>query len=76
MEQLWLLLLHILCVPCGVHQSKSIDTIEYNLEQLDDLSVDELEVLKETTDSLIEHIEKIKLSRAVEDKAGNRKRDT
>lgn len=35
-----------------------IDTIEYNLEQLDDLSVDELEVLKETTDSLIEHIEK------------------
>jgi len=53
-----------------------IDTIEYNLEQLDDLSVDELEVLKETTDSLIEHIEKIKISQAVEDKAGNRKRDT
>jgi len=53
-----------------------IDTIEYNLEQLDDLSVDELEVLKETTDSLIEHIEKIKISRAVEDKASNRKRDT
>ena len=53
-----------------------IDTIEYNLEQLDDLSVDELEVLKETTDSLIDHIEKIKISRAVEDKAGNRKRDT
>ena len=53
-----------------------IDTIEYNLEQLDDLSVDELEVLKETTDSLIEHIEKIKISQAAEDKASNRKRDT
>ena len=45
----------------------------YNLEQLDDLSVDELEVLKETTDSLIEHIKKIKISQAVVDKAGIRK---
>lgn len=53
-----------------------IDIIEYNLEQLDDLSVDELEVLKETTDSLIEYIEKIKIFQAVEDKASNRKRDT
>jgi voltage-gated potassium channel len=52
-----------------------IDTIEYNLEQLDDLSVDELEVLKETTDSLIEHIERLKIAQAVEDKASNRKRD-
>jgi len=38
-----------------------IDTIEFNLEQLDDLSVEELEVLKETTDSLIEHMERVKL---------------
>ena len=37
-----------------------IDTIEYNLEQLDDLSVDELELLKETTDSLIGHVERLK----------------
>jgi len=37
-----------------------IDTIEYNLEQLDDLSIDELELLKETTDSLIEHVERLK----------------
>jgi voltage-gated potassium channel len=37
-----------------------IDTIEYNLEQLDDLSVEELELLKETTDSLIEHMERLK----------------
>lgn len=40
-----------------------IDTIEYNLEQLDDLSVEELELLKETTDGLIEHVEKIKALR-------------
>jgi voltage-gated potassium channel len=37
-----------------------IDTIEYNLEQLNDLSIEELEVLKETTDSLIEHMEKLR----------------
>jgi voltage-gated potassium channel len=37
-----------------------IDTIEYNLEQLDDLSMEELELLKETTDSLIEHVEHLK----------------
>ena len=37
-----------------------IDTIEYNLEQLDDLPIEELELLKETTDSLIEHIERLK----------------
>ena len=37
-----------------------IDTIEYNLEQLDDLTVDELELLKETTDSLIEHVERLR----------------
>ena len=37
-----------------------IDTIEYNLEQLDDLSIEELELLKETTDSLILHVERLK----------------
>jgi voltage-gated potassium channel len=37
-----------------------VDTIEYNLEQLDDLSIEELELLKETTDSLIEHVEHLK----------------
>lgn len=45
-----------------------VDTIEYNLEQLDDLSVEELEVLKETTDSLIEHMERVKLKRAAKSK--------
>lgn len=37
-----------------------IDTIEYNLEQLEDLSIEELELLKETTDALIEHMEQLK----------------
>ncbi|WP_018954457.1 potassium channel family protein [Thioalkalivibrio sulfidiphilus] len=41
-----------------------IDTIEYNLERLDDLSVEELELLKETTDGLIEHMEQIKARQA------------
>ncbi len=40
-----------------------IETIEYNLEQLDDLSIEELELLKETTDSLIEHVEHLKAIR-------------
>ena len=42
-----------------------IDTIEYNLERLDDLSVEELEVLKETTDTLIEHMERVQLKRTM-----------
>ncbi len=37
-----------------------IDTIEYNLEQLDDLSVEELDLLKNTIDMLIVHVEHIK----------------
>ncbi len=37
-----------------------IDTIEYNLEQLDDLSIDELDLLKKTTDALIDHMERLK----------------
>ncbi|MCU7801530.1 MAG: two pore domain potassium channel family protein [gamma proteobacterium symbiont of Lucinoma myriamae] len=43
-----------------------IDTIEYNLEQLDDLSIEELELLKETTDVLIEHVECLKASKEEE----------
>lgn len=34
-----------------------IDIIEYNLEQLDELSVEELDLLKETVDGLIIHME-------------------
>lgn len=48
-----------------------IDTIEYNLEQLDDLSIEELELLKETTDSLIEHVERLKAAKGQEKLACN-----
>jgi voltage-gated potassium channel len=37
-----------------------IDTIEYNLEQLDDLTLDEIDLLKDTVDALIGHVEKLK----------------
>ena len=37
-----------------------IDTIEYNLEQLDDLTVEELDLLKNTVDNLIGHVEELK----------------
>jgi voltage-gated potassium channel len=37
-----------------------IDTIEYNLEQLDDLTLEELDLLKETVDTLITHVERLK----------------
>lgn len=37
-----------------------IDTIEDNLEHIEDLSIEELELLRETADGLIEHMEKIK----------------
>jgi voltage-gated potassium channel len=37
-----------------------IDTIEYNLEQLNDLDLDELDLLKETVDTLIVHVEHLK----------------
>ena len=35
-----------------------VDTIEYNLEQLEDLSPGELNLLRETTNTLIDHIKK------------------
>lgn len=37
-----------------------VETIEYNLEQLDQLSIEELDLLKETTDALILHMEHLK----------------
>lgn len=40
---------------------KIIDVIEYNLEQLHDLDREELDLLKDTVDTLIEHVERIKL---------------
>jgi len=46
--------------PMQRPHKKIIDTIEYNLEQLDDLTVDELDLLKETVDTLICHVERLK----------------
>ncbi|MFO7604194.1 MAG: two pore domain potassium channel family protein [Gammaproteobacteria bacterium] len=46
--------------PMQRPHNKIIDTIEYNLEQMNDLSVDELDLLKETVDTLIVHVERLK----------------
>ena len=46
--------------PMQRPHKKIIDTIEYNLEQLNDLSVDELDLLKDTVDTLIVHVEHLK----------------
>lgn len=37
-----------------------VETIEFNLEHLDELSIEELDLLKSTTDTLIEHMERVK----------------
>jgi voltage-gated potassium channel len=52
--------------PLQRPSKRIIDTIEYNLEQLDDLTVEELELLRSTTDSLIEHVERLKSKTTVE----------
>jgi len=49
-----------------------IDTIEYNLERLTDLSLEELELLKETVDTLIEHMERSKEAQEKRDAAANK----
>ena len=41
-----------------------IDTIEYNLERLDELTIEELDLLRKTTDTLIGHMEGLKELRA------------
>lgn len=46
--------------PMQRPHKKIIDTVEYNLEQLEDLSLDELDLLKETIDTLIVHVERLK----------------
>jgi len=40
-----------------------IETIEYNLERIDELSIAELDLLKNTTDALLVHMERLKKSR-------------
>ena len=46
--------------PMQRPHKKIIETIEYNLEQMNDLTVDELDLLKDTVDALIEHMEELK----------------
>lgn len=50
--------------PMQRPHKKIIDTIEYNLEQLNDLTLDELDLLKETVDTLIAHVERLKKKQA------------
>jgi voltage-gated potassium channel len=38
-------------------ERRLIETIEYNLEQIDNLTLEELDLLKETVQSFIEHVE-------------------
>jgi voltage-gated potassium channel len=45
--------------PMQRPHKRIIDTIEYNLEQMDDLTIDELDLLKETVDALIIHVERL-----------------
>ena len=40
-----------------------VESIEYSLEELDELSIEELDLLKENVDNLIEHMEEIKSRR-------------
>ncbi|MDR9435308.1 MAG: potassium channel family protein [Thiohalophilus sp.] len=46
--------------PMQRPHKKIIETIEYNLEQLDNLEIEELDLLRNTVDSLIEHVEQLK----------------
>ena len=46
--------------PLQRPHKKIIETIEYNLEQLNDLSIEELDLLKATVDTLIVHVENLK----------------
>lgn len=50
--------------PMQRPHKKIIDTIEFNLEQLDDLTLDELDLLRETVDTLIVHVERLKERRS------------
>lgn len=51
--------------PMQRPHKKIIDTIEYNLEQMNDLTIEELDLLKETTDTLIAHVEHLKKKQTV-----------
>jgi voltage-gated potassium channel len=45
--------------PVQRPMDRLVESIEYSLEELDQLSVEELDLLKESVDNLIEHMEEI-----------------
>lgn len=51
--------------PMQRPHKKIIETIEYNLEQMESLTIEELDLLRETVDTLIVHVEQIKAKRSV-----------
>lgn len=59
--------------PMQRPHKRIIDTIEYNLEQLDELEIEELDLLKETVDALIANVERIKAKQTetVENQSNN-----
>lgn len=61
--------------PMQRPHKKIIDTIEYNLEQLNDLTIDELDLLKETVDTLIVHVEHLKEKHSKKQEGSNRDRE-
>jgi len=50
--------------PMQRPHKRIIDTIEYNLEQLNELTTDELDLLKDTVDALITHVERMRASQS------------
>lgn len=50
--------------PMNRPVNQMVETIEYNLEQLDTLTVEELDLLKVTIDTLIVHMEQVKETKA------------
>jgi len=58
--------------PMQRPHKKIIDTIEFNLEQLNDLTIDELDLLKETVDALISHVERLKKNQTSKDRRQDR----
>ena len=52
--------------PMQRPHKKIIDAIEFNLEQLNSLTLDELDLLKETVDTLIAHVEHLKEKQTID----------
>lgn len=60
--------------PLQRPHKRIIDTIEYNLEQLNELSLEELDLLKDTVDTLISHVEHLKEKQSLKDTKSNKEK--